>query len=448
MIEGFKTQLRTMLLFLIVVDAIILTVVMHVSHYVYFGQWINIIDYYTGASLFTLFVCLSSFYIFDLYELSAGVRRSDYAVRFLVAVFIAASVLPLVFYSLPAWRFRRGTLLYTVLLFSSISLLWRVLFEGYIIRAIGDIRIALVGTGDLSDELYEILAETPGYHIETRLNEIESDTAASLLDMSRKRIIDAIAIDLASARRSGCLHVLLECKMLKVDVYNMGDMYESMTGKVPVMELDESRLVSEQFRGMRRNVYMSRLKRLLDIGLAATGLIITLPVSLVAAILVKGTSSGPVFFRQERVGLNWRVFEILKFRSMRKDAEINGAVWASEDDPRITAVGRLLRVTRVDEIPQMWNVLKGDMSFIGPRPERPVFVDSLNKRIPFYSLRHIVKPGITGWAQINYRYGASEEDALEKLQYDLFYIKNLGIMIDLQILFKTVKVILFGSGAR
>ena len=448
MVEGIKTQQTKMMFLLLGADAIILVVSMHVSHYIHFGRWLNVFDAYTGASFFTLFVCLSCFYIFDLYEISGGVRRSNYAVRYILAVFIAASVLPLVFYSLPAWRFRRGTLLYTVLLFSSVSLLWRILFEGLLIRTIGDNRIALVGSGDVCDEIAVLLSETPGYNVTATLDEYEPATAGTLLDMSRLGMIDSITLDMAIARDSGLLPVLLECKMLKVDIFNMSDMYETLTGKVPVRELDVSRLVTEQFRGMRRNVYMSRLKRLFDVGLAVTGLLITAPVSLLAATLVKLTSRGPVLFRQKRVGLDGKIFEILKFRSMRQDAESNGAVWALEHDPRVTAMGRILRLTRVDEIPQMWNVLRGDMSFIGPRPEQPEFVSEHNIAIPFYQLRHIVKPGITGWAQINYRYGASEEDSLEKLQYDLYYIKNLGLIIDLQILFKTVKVVLFGTGAR
>jgi exopolysaccharide biosynthesis polyprenyl glycosylphosphotransferase len=448
MVDGIKTQQRKMMLLLLGVDAIILLAAIYASYYIRFGVLIHVLKSQTGASLFTLFVCLSCFYIFDLYELSGGVRRANFAVRFLLAVGLSASVLPLMFYSLPLWKFSRGTLLYTVIMFSGVSLFWRVLFEGYFMRIIGDNRTVLVGSSGLGGEVAGMLSETPGFNVKSRLDENGPATAEALLHMARNGLVDSITVDLAAAKGAGLLPVLLECKVMKVDIFDMSDMYESLTGKVPVKELDERRLVSEQFSGMRRNVYMSRLKRFSDIGLAAAGLLATFPVSLVSAALVKLTSRGPVFFRQSRVGLNGREFEILKFRSMKMDAEDKGAVWAMEDDPRVTAVGWFLRKTRVDEIPQMWNVLKGDMSFIGPRPERPEFVSGLNEAIPFYQIRHIVKPGITGWAQINYRYGASQEDALKKLQYDLYYIKNLGLMIDLQILFKTVKVILFGAGAR
>ncbi|MFC1549254.1 sugar transferase [Nitrospirota bacterium] len=448
MVEGIKTQQNKMMALLLGVDAIILVAVMYLSHYVHFNRFINVLDVYTGASVLTLFICLSSFYIFDLYELSGGVRQSNYAVRFFLAVLVSASSLPLVFYTLRDFWFSRGTLLYTVLMFSGFSMLWRILFEGYFVRKIDEKRVVLVGTGRIAEEIADILSVEPGFNIALRLDEKDSSSIDTLLEMAHRRDIDAITMDLSTARVSGLLPILLECKVMKVDIFNMTDMYESLTGKVPVRELDENRLVSEQFKGMRRDIYVSHLKRLFDVGISAFGLIVTIPVFLFAALMVKITSKGPVLFRQKRVGLDGSFFQILKFRSMCHDAECDGAVWAMEDDPRVTMVGRLMRVTRVDEIPQMWNVLKGDMSFIGPRPEQPEFVDDLKKAIPFYQLRHIVKPGITGWAQINYRYGASEEDALEKLQYDLFYIKNLGFMIDLQILFKTVKVVLFGAGAR
>ena len=190
------------------------------------------------------------------------------------------------------------------------------------------------------------------------------------------------------------------------------------------------------------------IKRTLDLFLAVTGLLVSLPVTVITGILIKLESPGPVFYLQERVGEKERTFKVIKFRSMRNDAEKDGAVWASENDPRITQVGNFIRKVRIDEIPQMWNVLKGDMSFVGPRPERPIFVHTLVESIPYYSLRHAVKPGITGWAQVCYPYGASEEDALRKLEYDLYYIKNQSIFMDLLIIFRTIKTVLFQKGSR
>jgi len=190
------------------------------------------------------------------------------------------------------------------------------------------------------------------------------------------------------------------------------------------------------------------VKRFSGFSLSLVGLILLSPFILVISILIKIDSRGPVFYNQERVGERGKIFKLLKFRSMVENAEANGPVWAEQDDKRITRVGRWMRKWRLDEVPQMFNVLKGDMSFVGPRPERSFFVEKLRKEIPFYDQRFSVRPGVTGWAQIKYRYGASKEDALEKLKYDLYYIKNLSLLYDLLIIFETIKVVLFGKGAR
>jgi exopolysaccharide biosynthesis polyprenyl glycosylphosphotransferase len=190
------------------------------------------------------------------------------------------------------------------------------------------------------------------------------------------------------------------------------------------------------------------MKRTIDLTLALVMAVTALPLMLLAALLVLIDDGRPVLYRQERVGENGRTFVLSKFRSMRKDAERGGTpIWATDGDSRITRVGRFLRKTRLDELPQLWNVVRGDMSFVGPRPERPFFVEQLSKEIPFYQQRHAVKPGLTGWAQVKYRYGSSLEDAMEKLRYDLYYIKHLSVFFDLTIVFDTVKVVLFRKGA-
>ena len=268
MIYGIKTQQRKMLLLLLGVDAAILVAVIHIAYYLRMGKFINVLDIYTGASLFTVLVCLASFYIFDLYEFAGGVSKSLFVVRILMAMTVSAFVLPLFFYSLPFWKFGRGTLLYTVLMFSLSSFLWRYMFEGFFVRTINDNRIVLVGYGALGDEIASVLSQSQGFRIVSRLDDKDPATADALIDLSRRRIIDSISLDLAAARVSGLLPVLLECKLLKVDVFNMSDLYESLTGKVPVRELDEARLVSEPFMGMRRNVYMLHLKRFFDLCLA------------------------------------------------------------------------------------------------------------------------------------------------------------------------------------
>jgi exopolysaccharide biosynthesis polyprenyl glycosylphosphotransferase len=223
--------------------------------------------------------------------------------------------------------------------------------------------------------------------------------------------------------------------------------YEEYTGKIALEILRPSWFVFSS--GFRKTRLLLLGKRSIDVGLAVAGLVATAPVMLVAAAAITLTSRGGAFYRQERVGLNGRVFTIYKLRTMREDAEAGtGPIWSAMNDPRITRVGQLLRNTRIDELPQLWNVLRADMSVIGPRPERPGFVMELTAKIPFFSQRHVLKPGITGWAQVHHSYAASVEDAIEKLQYDLYYIKNLSIWLDLLILIETVKTVVRQRGAR
>ena len=223
--------------------------------------------------------------------------------------------------------------------------------------------------------------------------------------------------------------------------------HEMLSGKVLATQAPPSWIIFSE--GFRRHKVIIIGKRILDIVFSSLGLILASPIMLLCAIAVKASSKGPVFFKQLRTGQMEKGYKVIKFRTMAQDAEkMSGAVWATEKDPRITGVGNILRKFRFDELPQFWNVLRGDMSFVGPRPERPEFVEQLKERIPYYGERHTVKPGITGWAQVNYPYGASEEDALRKLEYDLFYIKNLSLVFDLYIALKTVKTVLVGEGAR
>ncbi|WP_305727897.1 TIGR03013 family XrtA/PEP-CTERM system glycosyltransferase [Magnetospira sp. QH-2] len=238
---------------------------------------------------------------------------------------------------------------------------------------------------------------------------------------------------------------LLECKIAGAQVTDYPSFWEREAGELDLDELQPGWLLSSE--GFRIAPARKVVKRLFDVIVSFLILFFSLPLSLPAAILVKLTSPGPVFYRQERVGLDGKPFDVLKLRSMRNDAEKNGPQFAQKGDPRVTPVGRFIRLTRIDEIPQVLNVLKGDMSFIGPRPERPYFVDTLCENIPFYSERHAVKPGISGWAQINYPYGDSLDDAKRKLAFDLYYVKNGSTFLDILILLQTARVVLFPSGA-
>lgn len=272
--------------------------------------------------------------------------------------------------------------------------------------------------------------------------------AKSLTDTARSLKVDEIVVAL-SERRGGAmpLRELLDCKLHGIKVLDLASHFEQTLGQIRLDALRAGWLIFGD--GFRQGVFRTMVKRLFDIAFALILLVLALPVMLLTSLLIMMESGFPIFYRQERVGKNGRLFNVIKFRSMRTDAEKDGKPrWATGNDSRVTRVGRFIRKTRIDELPQLLNVLKGDMSLVGPRPERPFFVDQLTKEIPFYAVRHSVKPGVTGWAQVRYHYGASVEDSAEKLQYDLYYVKNHTLFLDLVVLFETVGVVLTGKGAH
>lgn len=259
--------------------------------------------------------------------------------------------------------------------------------------------------------------------------------------------ISEVVLALEERRNALPLKDLLHIKTMGVNVNDFSTFLERETGRIDLGSVNPSWLIfSDGFSSGR--ILSSAAKRIFDILASSLLLVLTLPVILLFALLIRLDSKGPAFFRQTRVGLYGQDFELLKLRSMKLDAEIDGARWAEHDDPRVTRVGRFIRKFRIDELPQVWTVLMGRMSFVGPRPERPNFVNDLEEHLPFYAERHMVKPGITGWAQINYPYGASVEDARQKLEFDLYYAKNYTPFLDLLILLQTVRVILWPEGAR
>jgi sugar transferase (PEP-CTERM system associated) len=269
-----------------------------------------------------------------------------------------------------------------------------------------------------------------------------------LLELCRKYEADEIVVAMDDRRRNFPVAELLDARMAGIDVTEIVGFLERETGKVRLDVLNPTWLIFGE--GYRRDIARLATGRLLDLLASTSVLLLTWPVMLIAAIAIKieDGPSAPIFYRQTRVGLLGRHFELVKFRSMGIDAEERGAQWAQEGDPRVTRVGAFMRKTRIDELPQILCVLAGDMSFVGPRPERPEFVEQLSERVPYYRERHWVKPGITGWAQLRYPYGSSEADAAEKLQYDLYYVKNHSLLFDLMILLQTAEVVMFGKGAR
>jgi lipopolysaccharide/colanic/teichoic acid biosynthesis glycosyltransferase len=268
---------------------------------------------------------------------------------------------------------------------------------------------------------------------------------SGLLELARERQVDVLVVALEDRRQTLPTEELLRCRLGGIDVREREEIFEQITGRIAVAAMRPSYLIFNE--GFRRHPWAELMKRVVDIVLALTILLVSWPCMLLTAMMVKLDSPGSALFKQERVGQDGTPFTLMKFRSMRNDAEkLTGAVWATEDDPRITRVGRFIRKTRLDELPQLFNVLSGTMSLVGPRPERAPFVQDLAARIPYYHQRHIVKPGLTGWAQINYPYGNTMEDALHKLQYDLFYIKNHSVLFDLSILFSTIKTVVLRRG--
>jgi exopolysaccharide biosynthesis polyprenyl glycosylphosphotransferase len=240
----------------------------------------------------------------------------------------------------------------------------------------------------------------------------------------------------------------LEARLGGLEIIELPTLYERFTGRVPVELVEDQWLLSADGFHLLFREYMQRVKRILDFSVSGVLLLFCAPLMALTALAIALESPGRVFYSQDRVGLGGKVFRVYKFRSMRFDAEAGGVQWAQKHDARITRVGRWIRVFRIDELPQLWNIFKGDMSVVGPRPERPEFVHELETAIPYYSARHTVRPGLTGWAQVNFPYGASVEDSLRKLEYDLYYVKNMSIFLDFQILLKTVGVVLLGEGAR
>jgi sugar transferase (PEP-CTERM system associated) len=399
----------------------------------------------------------------DLYDLRTVRRRRDLLVGLTQGVGVTALVLAGVYYWVPALVVGRGVFLIAGVLVLLSLIIWRVAFEWVSSRLGPTERLLFVGTSSAAVELARELTERRtelGVELEgfvdvgpSRDREVGDATPGALgtvVDIPRivrERRIDRVVVSLADARGMLPMDKLLEMKLADgVRFDHLPSVYEEYTGKIAVENLRPSWLIFSE--GFRKTRALVTAKRLLDVSLASVGLLIAAPVMGLVAIAVRRSSPGPALYHQTRVGQNGRPFTVHKFRSMRADAEAaTGAVWAQKGDPRVTGLGRFLRRTRLDELPQLWNVLRGDMSFVGPRPERPEFVSDLTQQIPFYGQRHAVRPGLTGWAQVRHSYGSSVADALQKLQFDLYYIKHMSIAFDLYIVLETTKTVLMRRGS-
>jgi sugar transferase (PEP-CTERM system associated) len=378
--------------------------------------------------------------------------------RVLVAISLGIIALAVIDFIIPSDYFWRSTLLYTMGLAILVLVADRLLLNSFLGSSAFRRRVMVLGAGDRAQRLRE-LGEKPetGFAIvayiamseDNRVVE-EAIPRSAIHDLGRfveNLGVSEVVLALQERRNALPLKDLLRIKTKGVHVNDFSSFIERETGRVDLDTVNPSWLIfSDGFSSSR--MLSSASKRIFDIAASLILLTLTFPVILLFAALVKLDSKGPAFFRQTRVGLYGEPFTVVKLRSMRTDAEKDGAKWAEENDPRITRLGRFIRKVRIDELPQTWTVLKGEMSFVGPRPEVPSFVESLEEEIPFYSERHMVKPGITGWAQINYPYGASVEDSRCKLEYDLYYAKNYTPFLDFVILLQTLRVILWPEGAR
>ena len=379
--------------------------------------------------------------------------------RLVVSVSLGILLLSLIFFLVPALTFWRSNLLYAMIFALGGLTLVRIILGQSLDGEVFKRRVMILGAGPRAARVEQLAARNGASFSVAGYVSMNDGPAAVARAVNRGDIANLsahvvklraseVVLALEERRNALPLSDLLRIKTTGVHVNDLSSFLERETGRVDLDSLNPSWLIfSDGFSAGRR--LSSAGKRMFDITVSAIILALTGPLILLVALLVKLESKGPAFFRQRRVGLYGQNFDILKLRSMREDAEVGGvAVWAQKDDPRVTRIGSIIRKLRIDELPQAWSVLKGEMSFVGPRPERPQFVADLEARLPYYAERHMVKPGITGWAQINYPYGASIEDARHKLEFDLYYAKNYTPFLDLLILLQTVRVVLWPEGAR
>ena len=396
--------------------------------------------------------------LYDL-EWQGGVRTL--LQRLGLSFMLGLVTMSLLFYFFPALLFGRGAFLLSFGLALLGILLSRALFIRWARVGAFKTRALVIGAGSRAAHIETLLTKRGqacniqvigylplgGSHHFVGDDRI-LDTQENLPELAARLQISEIILAVRD-RRGGGLPVqeLLKCKLRGIRILELSSFFERENGHLQLDSMNPSWMILAE--GFHQGILRETIKRLFDLVVSAAMLIVSLPVMVLTALLIKLESSGPVLYRQERVGQGGRNFTILKFRSMCVDAEKDGKPrWARQNDSRVTLTGRFIRRTRIDELPQVFNVFFGDMSFVGPRPERPYFVQDLTQKIPYYGVRHTVKPGITGWAQVRYAYGATDEDAMQKLQYDLYYVKNHSLFLDLMILFQTVQVVLWGKGVR
>jgi sugar transferase (PEP-CTERM system associated) len=402
----------------------------------------------------TVFVLVLSHWM-DLYDSSSMGAGWEQGFRMLLVLGLVALALSGVGFVFPRLLPGNGSALAGLVILMFALFAWRAAYGWLVQQPYLRERVYVLGTGARAQRLLNGLRKRSDLGVEVvgctgnLEGELTRDNVAShLLGLARQNGVHRVIIAMLDRRGTLPVEELLNLRLAGVKIEEATSWLEKISGRIELDQLNPSWLIfGEGFHFSSSGVLV--LRRFLSMLVSAVGLLLTLPLLPFIVLAIRLDSSGPILYHQKRVGLGGAHFYCHKFRTMRQDAEADtGATWATNDDPRITRVGKFLRVSRFDEIPQLWCVLKGDMAFVGPRPERPEFVEWLNQEIPYYGVRHVVRPGITGWAQVQYKYGNTLEDAREKLQYDLFYIKNASLGLDLLIMFQTIKIVLLGRGAQ
>jgi sugar transferase (PEP-CTERM system associated) len=402
----------------------------------------------------TIFVLVCSHY-FDLYSPQRLTSRSETWFRVFMVLGTSSFSLAAIGYYFPGFMLGRHVDLFGLIILTGTLLLWRGVYAWLLQQPYLCERVFVLGSSERARRVVDAIRTRKDLGMEVvgwagAFGDVGSDReslAAAIRGLIGKSRVDRVIVAVADRRNTLPVRELLDLRLNAVKVEDASAVLEQISGKISVENLHPSSLIYSE--GFRQGTGFLLVRRVVSFVIAAAALAICCPLIPLIALAIRLSSPGPVMFRQQRVGRRGEVFTLYKFRTMAQDAEATtGAVWAEKDDPRITKVGKFLRATRLDEIPQLWNVLLGDMGFVGPRPERPEFVQWLEEKIPYYNLRHILRPGITGWAQVRYRYGASIAEAQEKLQYDLYYIKHLSLALDLLIMFETIKTIIHRRGAQ
>ncbi len=391
---------------------------------------------------------------FDLYDTSQLSAKLDQAFRLLFVLGLVALGLEGVNHFVPGFLPGRWSSLLGIGILTFALFCWRAAYSWVVRQPFFRERVYVLGTGDRAERLVrglrqrsELGIEVVGWTGNLPGELTRKSVGEHLVNLARENGVHRVIVAMPNRRGTLPVDELLALRLAGVKVEEATSWLEKISGRIEVEQLYPSWLIFAD--GFRFSGFFRLMRRFLNFSVALIGLVFSFPLLPFIVLAVKLDSSGPVLYRQKRVGRGGEIFYCYKFRTMRQDAEADtGATWATDDDPRITRTGRFLRASRLDEVPQLWCVLKGDMHFVGPRPERPEFVEWLSHEIPYYGVRHVVRPGITGWAQVQYKYGNTLEDAREKLQYDLFYIKNASFGLDLLIWFQTIKIVLLGRGAK